>query len=427
MASSVYNNEAEQFLLASILRNPESYWEINHNGLTSRDFANRQHVVIFSAIESAARDKVDPTVPYVIENLRKANKPGAVEYVAELQSVPCSVKQAVDYSTMVKGLAIARRLQNAGAKIIDIASEERSDYHSALAEASNLIRTVEDTLPPDERSPGAGDILRRMDVGIIENKIPITFSDTLQSMTGGFAHGHFWVIGGFSSTGKSAFAANIALDAISAGKKTAIVSAEMTQEQYMVRMLAIESGISQMDIQNRVTIGIPEHEAMVSAKQKLADAPLYIYDNLYRMPQIRTELQRQKNQQGLDVLILDYIQNVSVTGDEVADAREVALECQRIAKDLDCAVIAFSQLSNAQAKYELDGGDDNYYSLKGHGAIRDAADVILTLHRDRVAKSSALRVKFRKNRHGPMSDFTCHFNLENGRIEERPIDEDLTD
>jgi replicative DNA helicase len=184
-------------------------------------------------------------------------------------------------------------------------------------------------------------------------------------------------------------------------------------------MLAIESGVSQLDIASRVTIGLDKGKDIFDARKRIESYSLYVYDSLYRLSQIRTELQRLKSQKGLDVVILDYIQNISVTGDEVSDAREVALECQRLAKDLDCTVIACSQLSNSQARYEIvEGGDDNYYSLKGHGSIRDAADVVLTLHRDQVRQSSALKVKWRKNRHGPRSDFMCHFDLATSRIEE---------
>lgn len=424
MPSDLFNNEAEQYLIAAILRNPKSYFEMNGAGLVADDFANRDHQYIFRAILSAVEQKSDPTIPFIIEFLKTAKHDNTVAYVGDLTSVPCSVPEAVKYADVVKSLSVARNLGIAGADIIDIAQESRTDYESAIIEASNILRVVVESLPALERSPAAADILRRMEVISIDDKVPLTFSPTLQSLTGGLTIGHFWAIGGFSSTGKSAVAANLALDVINAGKKVAIVSAEMTQEQYLIRMLAIESGIPMSNIQNKVTIGIPNQESLQAAQKLLADSDLFIFDNLYRMPQIRTELQRLKNQQGLDVFILDYIQNVSVTGDEVKDAREVALECQRLAKDLSCTVIAFSQLSNAQAKYELEGGDDNYYALKGHGAIKDAADVVLTLHRDRAGQSSALKIKFRKNRHGPISDFTCQFDMTTQRIVEIQFDDE---
>lgn len=425
MPSDVFNNEAEQFLLAAILRNPESYFEINTVGLTPQDFANRQHEYIFDAILGAVESKSDPTIPFVIEFLRGDGHSKVVDYVGELSSTPCSVSQAVEYAKVIKGLAVSRNLGKAGARIIDIASEKRSDFNSAIVEAENVIRAISEDLPKQERSPVVSEILSRMSIAPSEDRIPLSFSRTLQSMTGGLSRGHFWVVGGFSSTGKSAFATNLALDIMRVkGKKVAIISAEMTQEQYIIRMLSVLSGVSQRDIASRFTVGFGKQERVEEAKRFLSNSSLFVYDNLYRLPQIRTELQRLKNLHGLDVIILDYIQNVSVTGDEVSDAREVALECQRMAKDFQCTVIGFSQLSNAQAKYEMEGGDENYYSLKGHGSIRDAADVVLTLHRDRVANSSALKVKFRKNRHGPMSDFTCEFNLETGQIKEREWSEE---
>lgn len=420
MPSDVYNNEAEQFLIAAILRNPESYFEVNRVGLEDKDFANRDHQYIFAGIQNAVQERSDPTVPYIIEYLKSNNRSQAVEYVTGLASVPGSVSQAAEYAKVVKSLSVSRRLGSVGAEIIDIAAERRTDYETALSEAEVLLRGLSDALPKNERSPHVADILKNIESHTEADQTPIDFSGTLQSMTGGLQSGHFWVVGGFSSTGKSAFASNIALDVVRQNKSVAIISAEMTQEQYIKRMLAIQSGVPLRDIQNRITIGLDRQSRLEDARRMLEQSRLYIYDNLYRMPQIRTEMTRMKSQRGLDLLILDYIQNVSVTGDEVSDAREVALECQRIAKDLSCAVLAFSQLSNAQAQYEISGGDDNYYSLKGHGAIRDAADVILTLHRDRARQSSLLKVKFRKNRHGPISDFDCKFDLETGHIEEMP-------
>lgn len=418
MPSEVFNNEAEQLLLAAILRNPESYFDINSVGLDTSDFANREHRWVFEAILFTVDNKKDPTVPFVIESLRKNKHSSAIDYVGELTSVPCTVEQAKDYAKVVKGLAVSRSLGNAGARIIDIASEKRADYNSAIVEAERVVKDLSLNLPEQERSPLALDILERMNDAKVEDKIPVHFSTTLQSMTGGISKGHFWVVGAFSSTGKSAFVSNFVIDALVARKRVAVISAEMTQEQYMVRMLSIKSGVPMADISSRVTIGLEKQTNLVNARRWIGQQKLYIYDNLYRLPQIRTELHRLKNLKGLDLIVLDYIQNVSVTGDEVSDAREVALECQRLAKDLDVAVIACSQLSNEQARYEIQGGDDNFYSLKGHGSIRDAADVILTLHRDRARQSNALKVKFRKNRHGPISDFMCNFNLATSGIQE---------
>lgn len=426
MANQLFNNEAEQYIIAAVLRNPDRYFEINEANLVPTDFANRDHTKIWQAVDSAIQKKADPAIPLVIENLRQSGHESVVDYVTDLSATPSSVTEAASYSKTVKGLSVARELGLAGSRIIDIAQEKRSDYNSAIVEAENTIRAVAESLPEPERSPSAADILDRLEIAVAEEKIPLHFSSTLQNLTGGLSPGHFWVIGGFSSTGKSAFASNIVLDILrKPDQKVAIISAEMTQEQYAIRLLAIKSGIPQKEIQDRVTIGIGGREKVLRAKEWLSEQQLFIYDTLYRLPQIRTEMQRLKNQKGLDVLVLDYIQNISVTGDEVSDAREVALECQRLAKDLQCTVIAFSQVSNQQAQLDSQGGDEDYYSFKGHGAIRDAADVAIMLRRNRTAQSSMLKVDIKKNRHGPISRFWCDFNLQNQRIvESEYVEED---
>jgi replicative DNA helicase len=419
VTNSMYNNEAEQATIASLLRQPDGYWEINSAGLEPSDFVNTEHRQLYNAINYSVEKDGEVSVPIIVEYLKGRKRETVVEYMESLLKLPISSDKGNEYARIVKGLAVNRKLGTAGAKIIDISQEQRSDYESALAESEKVLRDLAQALPEHARSPLAKDILGRMQSAKAENTIPLTFSNTLQTMTGGLMPGHFWVVGGFSSTGKTAVACNVALDALLyPNKHVAVVSAEMTQEQYMIRLLSILSGVPQTNISGRVTIGLPDHDNLQRAKDDLTNANLYVYDNLYTMKQIRTELTRLKNHTGLDLFILDYIQNVSVSGDEVSDAREVALECQRIAKDLSCTVVAFSQLSNAQAKYEMEGGDDNYYSLKGHGSIRDAADVVLTLHRDRARQSSALKVKFRKNRHGPMSDFTCDLHLLTGKVRE---------
>jgi replicative DNA helicase len=370
---------------------------------------------IFDAVDKHR----SPELPYVVEALKEEGHSDSVEYLTSLTTVPCSVQQAHDYARIVKSLSVNRGIGMVGAKIISLSQEKRTDFESVIGDAEGLLRRMARQLPEQERSPHIADILSRLTETQDTDRIPISFSPTMQAMTGGLRKGAFWVIGGFSSTGKSAVACNIILDAIQIkGKRIVVISAEMTQQQYAVRLLSIMSGVPQLAIDSNVTIGIENQRALEFAKKRLSEADLLVYDNLSRMDAIRTELMRQKNMNGVDLFMLDYIQNISVTGDEVSDARTVALECQNLAKELDCPSVAFSQLSNAQARYDNEGGDRNYYSLKGHGAIRDAADVVYILDRDRKNQSQILRFKHQKNRGGPLADFDCRMTLETGRIEE---------
>lgn len=410
------NQEAESLVLAAMLRYPEDYWSINSVGLVPQDFIGTNNRKVMKAIASVVADKKTPDLPFIMEELRMGGDD--TEYVLRLNELPCSVPQAHEYARTVKGLSASRSLADAGAKIIEVARENRSDYESAISNAETLLAKVKRVLPPDERSPEPGDILARMRTAGPTVSVPLRFAPTLQSISGGLAPGHFWVIGGFSSVGKTAFAINMALDVIYHRRWVGLFSLEMTSEQYMMRMLSAVSGVPQNQLRDKISLPFDQHETLDRVSNQLGRAPLRIYDTAWKLEQIKSKATRMKETTGLDVMFVDFIQNIHVTGDEFSDARTVALELQRLAKDLSCTVIAFSQVSNEMAKRDADGGDKNYYSFKGHGAIRDAADLAIMLRRDRIGQSPYLSVSVVKNRHGELADITCQMELETGMIQE---------
>lgn len=431
-SNALFNSEAENFVLAGILRNPDEVYSIyGDSTLSSDDFIGTEARRIARAVDECIAERRSPTLPYIIESLRLNGHDDTIEYVSRLNSLPCSVSDAIEYGRTVKGLSINRSLANAGARIIEIAREERSDYTAAVSSAETVLRGITSMMPTPERSPEPADIIRRMKSTGPVQTVPLYFSPTLQAATGGIHVGEFWVIGGFSSTGKSAFAANLILDILnSRDKKVALFNVEMSQETYMTRLLSIKSGVPQKSIRDRVSIGLDQHQVLEGAMRDLERAPLRIYDTIGSISGIKSESKRIKEQNGLDVVVIDYIQSIKgQANDEVRDAREVAIECQSMAKELQCAVVAFSQVSNAFAQQDnAEGGAGNFYSFKGHGAIRDNADVALMLRRDRKRQSPALNVSIEKNRHGELAQFVCHMTLATGAIEEMILnDEDYED
>lgn len=416
--SDLINTEAEALVLAAMLRYPDEYYSVNDVGLKSNDFIGGENRKVMKAISAVVDGKRVPDLPLVLEEVRLSGSDSTAEYVTSLLSVPCSIAQAHEYARTVKGLSTSRALANAGAKIIEVARDKRSDYESAVAEAESLLFAVKRIAPPDERSGDPADIIARIRAAGPTEVTPIRFSPTLQRVSGGMAPGHFWVIGGFSSVGKSAFAVNLAIDALASRKWVALLSTEMTSEQYMMRFMSVLSGIPQATIRNNVLLPGPDHEALTRVERGLAKTSLRVYDDVYQLEKIKARATRMKEQMGLDVLMVDFIQNVHVKGDEFDDARTVAIELQRIAKDLSCTVIGFSQVSNEMAKRDADGGDKNYYSFKGHGAIRDAADLAIMLRRDRIGQSPILSTSVVKNRHGELAEISIDMDLATGHMEE---------
>lgn len=372
-----------------------------------------------AAIEKVAVGKQQPDVPLLVEAL-KGGDDSTTTYIARLLGVPASTAQAATFAKTVRGLSISRQLAAAGSTITSIAREARADYEEAMSSAESQLRKIRDTIPVPDRSPDPADILRRLRLVTVSDSIPIKFAPTLNDISGGFIPGHLWVVGGFSSTGKSAVACNIINDVTSERRWCGLISTEMTQENYMQRMLALVSGIPFRDVRDNATVGSDNITALRLAEKRLMTMPLRIFDTVYRIGDIRLQAQLMKETTGLDVLLVDFMQNVRASkGDfSFTDMTEITLELQQLAKDLRITVVAFSQVSNQMAQWESQGGDDNFYGFKGSGAIKDAADFALMLKRDRVRQSEHLDIHVMKNRHGELRVVGTHLDLPTGRIEE---------
>jgi len=115
-------------------------------------------------------------------------------------------------------------------------------------------------------------------------------------------------------------------------------------------------------------------------------------------------------------LVVDFIQNLNESGDEVKEMNKNALTLQAYAKELDCTVLALSQVSNAQAMMQSESGVGNYFAFKGAGSIAHAADVAIMLDRDKTNAPDVLWIHVVKNRHDEMGKIACHFDLPTGSI-----------
>ena len=416
---SLWNQEAEALTLAAILRYPEEYLSINEARLVPQDFIGKENQRVMRAIAEISDARQELTIPAIVESLRQSGHESAIEYALRLTEQPASPAQARESAVIVKGLSANRSLANAGARIVEIAQESRTDYESAIIEAEKQLWRVKQTLPPEEKGISASEIIERIKNSPMHETIPVLFSPTLQEWTNGFAPTHFWVVGGFSSVGKSAVAVNMALNTIRAQKSVAILSLEMSAETYLMRMISNITGIPQRTIRSGMTLGFDEADKIRRAEASLSRADLYVDDRCGTLDKIVSRARKLKAERGLDMLIVDFIQNVYVNGDEVSDARATAIRLQDLAKELQCTIVGFSQVSNEQAKWAAEGGSSNYYAFKGHGAIKDAADIGVMLQRDQQGHSPVLKFHVVKNRHDTLGLIYMDMNLETGRIQER--------
>lgn len=227
----------------------------------------------------------------------------------------------------------------------------------------------------------------------------------LDRMTTGFHRHDLSVIGARTSMGKSAFMIECTLRITAKGYKTAIFSLEMTRKQILNRMIA---NLSSVPLQSVKTGDLNEAELKRIDNHKHLLPRVYIDDERGVSADYITDMMRVlKRKQGLDFVVVDYLQDIKELGEE-HDNQGSALSriCRKLRKaalDCDCHVMALSQVKreveNRQDKRPLNS------DLSGSTGIETSADVIGLLYRDeyynqKTEKPGIIEVNFTKQRNG---------------------------
>lgn len=213
---------------------------------------------------------------------------------------------------------------------------------------------------------------------------------------------HFWVVGGYTSVGKSAFLVELLMRVFEKNDRPAVAvfSTEMSASTYIQRMISSKTGIPALSLLQ------PQFDLwkdINNASAWLYEQSLWVFDDRYTFGDIRQAAKRIKEDKGkLDVVVVDFMQNVFGQGSIYERMSSLAIQLQWLAKELHCTVIAASQVPN-------DVGGGEIIRFKGAGEIAAAVDVGLWLARVRDNKEM-MDVSIRKNRaFGPVGDHRLKF------------------
>lgn len=413
------SKDAEEAFLSACIYDPNVAVDAGLEvGLTPDDFYVNDHGSVWRAILNLrnSKQRIDIiTVVQALENLNEV-KDARMLVVSINSNMTGSSLASEAYARVIRDKSLRRGLILAASSIARIGYDEASgdDIEASFDKADNVLRRLRTRVPSQGREPDPADIIARLEgakASGIKTRLP-----ALNLISSGMIRGYLWVIGGFSSTGKSAVVVNLMEDVVRAGGATMIASTEMSQEQYLLRAISLTSGVPQRTIRHG-GMTLEQQVPYNASKEFWKTAKVRVFDNLYNVARIRSRARRVKESIGLDVLFVDFLQNINETGDEVKDARIAAISLQALAKELDICVVALSQISNSMAQIQNDqGGMTNYYAFKGSGAIKDAADLAVMLERDRISKPDVLWWNVVKNRHDSMTKFACRMDLETGRL-----------
>ncbi|WP_042464230.1 replicative DNA helicase [Neobacillus dielmonensis] len=411
------NIEAEQAVLGAIFLEPSSMI-VASEILIPEDFYRASHQRIFHVMlklndEGKAIDLV--TVTEELAAAKLLEDVGGVSYLSELAgSVPTAANLQY-YARIVEEKSLLRRLIRTATTIATDGYTREDEVETLLSDAEKSILEV-----AQRKNAGAFKNIKDVLVNTYDNielmnnrvgditGIPTGFAE-LDKITAGFQRNDLIIVGARPSMGKTAFALNIAQNvAIKAQETVAIFSLEMGAEQLVMRMLCAEGNI---DAQRLRTGSLTDEDwgKLTMAMGSLASSGIYIDDTPgVRVNEIRAKCRRLKQEHGLGMIMIDYLQLILGSGrsgeNRQQEVSEISRSLKQIARELQVPVIALSQLSRGVEQRQ--DKRPMMSDIRESGSIEQDADIVAFLYRDdyydkESDNKNIIEIIIAKQRNGP--------------------------
>ncbi len=422
--------ESEQSVLGGLLLD-NAAWDRIADFIIADDFYRYDHRLIFQTIIkliNASRPADVVTVFDALSSLGRADEVGGVAYLNALAQNTPSAANIRRYAEIVRDRGVLRKLITISDEIAGNAfNPQGKEVKQMLDEAESKIFAIAEegargTQGFQDIQPLLKQVVERIDeLYSRENQnditgVPTGFAD-LDKMTSGLQPGDLIIVAGRPSMGKTAFSINIGEHvAIESGLPVAVFSMEMGGTQLAMRMLG---SVGHLD-QHRLRTGRLNDEdwpRLTHAIQKMNEAQLYIDETpALNSIELRARARRLSRQCGkLGLIIIDYLQLMSAnsTGENRAtEISEISRNLKSLAKELNCPVIALSQLNRSLE--QRPNKRPVMSDLRESGAIEQDADVILFIYRDQVYNPDSqdkgtAEIIIGKQRNGPIGNIRLTF------------------
>jgi replicative DNA helicase len=390
--------EAESSVLGGLLLD-NGAWDRVGDLLVDNDFYRHEHKLIYAAIGTlinASKPADVITVNEQLQNQGKAEEMGGLVYLNSLAQYVPSASNIRRYAEIVRERSILRKLVSASDEIATNAfNPQGKAIDRILDEAEQKIFNI------GEEGSRMKQGFQSMDTLVVElldrvqemadnpndiTGVPTGFYD-LDRMTSGLQPGDMVVLAARPSMGKTAFAINIAEHvALNEGLPVAVFSMEMGASQLAVRVVGSIGRIDQGHLRTG-KLSDDEWPRLTEAIEKLRTVSLHIDETPGLTPsELRANARRLARQCGkLGLIVVDYLQLMSGSGGSGGDNRatelgEISRGLKMLAKELQCPVIALSQL-NRSVEQRTDKRP-MMSDLRESGAIEQDADIIMFIYRD---------------------------------------------
>lgn len=423
-----HNHEAEQSVIGAIFLEPQALITASEIVMAD-DFYHIAHQKIFQTMLTLSDKGKAIDVVTVTEELsakKELEDVGGLSYLTELASAVPTAANIAHYAKIVEEKALLRRLIRVATKIAEDGYTREDEVEILLAEAEKKMLEV-------ANRKNAGDFKHVKDVLVqtfdnieqLQSRegdvtgIPTGFRD-LDKMTAGFQRNDLIIVAARPSVGKTAFALNVAQSvAVKARENVAIFSLEMGADQLVMRMLCAEGNI---DAQ-RLRTGALEPEdwrKLTMAMGSLSNSGIYIDDSPgVRMTDIRAKCRRLAKENGLGMILIDYLQLILGSGkpgeNRQQEVSEISRSLKGLARELQVPVIALSQLSRGVEQRQ--DKRPMMSDLRESGSIEQDADIVAFLYRDdyydkETESKDIIEIIIAKQRNGPTGTVSLAFRKE---------------
>lgn len=388
-----YSLEAEEALLGNIMLYPDCLRECVDTGVESDDFYLDKHKKIYSIMLSMYenKEKVDAiSLSAKLKDFDYLDKIGGLDYLMKLTESTVSSENSKEYIRIIMNKSVSRRIIKTGEEIA-------SDGYNATASIDDILDIAERKISNINRSKIGNEFKTGTEIfdGALEKIDAIkkagsaitgvkTYYGDLDNITAGFQKGDLIILAARPSMGKTALALNFALNAAqSAQGAIAMFSLEMPCEQLAMRMLSCKAKVNGEKLR-KGTISKEEWDKLREANQELKTQKFFIDDTPgIKVSEMYAKCRRLKNEHGLYLVLVDYIQLIQATGKSESRQQEVAEISRRLkamARELNVPVIALSQLSrNVETRTDK---RPMLSDLRESGSLEQDADLVLFIYRD---------------------------------------------
>lgn len=406
--------EAEQSVLGSILIDKDSIVVITET-IRPIDFYKETHKEIYEAMLDLYRKSEPIDLITLTEELKRRGTldlVGGIAYLTGLSNSVPVVSNVKNYAEIIKEKSILRKLIKTSSEIVELSYAAGDDPASILEKAEKGIFDISQEKTGDNLDPISDVLMSTYEMleEVYQNRGQITGLTTgfldLDRKINGLQRTDLILIAARPAMGKTAFSLNLAQNAALLGNASvAVFSLEMSKEQLIQRMIAAQSHVELNKIKN----GQLEEDwsKIIEAMGVLSKSGVYVDDTPgITIMEIRSKCRKLKIEKGLDLILIDYLQLMESDGKVESRQQEISKisrSLKILAKELDCPVIALSQLSRAP---ELRADHRPILSdLRESGAIEQDADLVMFLYRDEYYHSDSEKknigeVIIAKHRHG---------------------------